>query len=283
MNNPSVAGIGARILGEIEETSLDEVLASFRTGFATASLEPKTDIDDNIFIKNEDNSKFGLTRAPTYFPIPRLNDLVQKHFRTTNSAPLAITGRYHELLYILIATLIAPPHKKTVAVIDFEGRFGPLRLLATTPTTPEPGAGPAIHLRRSDLEHVYILRPPLAGNDKLMARCIASVKHFMLYGNHRSREREWWGTVVILGGAVRGSGIDAAIRGALDGDDDSQVAVIAGWKGWLRVDRAEIAGFFDTDVGQALADRELRQAAVERAGWEASSLWGSFTFGGQES
>jgi hypothetical protein len=56
----------------------------------------------------------------------------------------------------------------------------------------------------------------------------------------------------------------------------STIAVTAGWRGWLRVDRAEVPGFWGISVEEALAERDKRQAMVEDAGWTASSPWGGF-------
>lgn len=89
----------------------------------------------------------------------------------------------------------------------------------------------------------------------------------MLYGSHQSRSREWWGTIVI-GGGLNPAGSVAA---------SAQVAVTADWKGWLRVDRAEVSSFWDMSAEEALAERDKRQAAVEAAGWVATSPWGGFT------
>jgi hypothetical protein len=202
------------------------------------------------------------------FPIPRLDGIVHNHFRATQSASLAVSGRYLELLYVLIATLVCVPHHKTVSVVDFEGRFDPLRLLTTAvhlgdpthsvdtrPTTP----------RRSDLDHVHILRPS-RGDATHVAGCVASMEEHMLYGSHCSRTREWWGTVVIGGGLNPAGGA-------------GHVAAVADWKGWLRVDRVEVPQFLDVGVEEAIADRERRQRAVEEAGWMATSPWGALVFG----
>jgi hypothetical protein len=235
-----------------------QVLASLRTSFAAT-------------INDTSDTNTGNARLPI-FPIGPLNDLVNRHFRATQSAPLALTGRHRELLYVLVATLIRPPHDKAVAIVDFEGRFDPLRLLATRPaqeedtfTTAPLKTRPTV--QRADLDHVHILRPA-RGSDTHIAACVASMEEYMFYGSHRSRGREWWGTIVIGGGLnPRGSASAAA---------SPQVAVTAAWKGWLRVHRAEVPTFGDMSAEEALADREKRQAAVEEAGWVASSPWGGF-------
>lgn len=83
----------------------------------------------------------------------------------------------------------------------------------------------------------------------------------MLYGDasRASAGREWWGTIV-LGGLGAGD-------------------VVAGWKGWLRVDRESVRGFaLGISAEEALEQRERRQDAVEAAGWAATSQWGGFVF-----
>lgn len=238
-----------------------KVLTSFRAHFATATSNT---IDDPAI----DNAPTPGTR-PRDFGIGRLNDLITQYSRGPSSAPLAVTGRYRELLYVLVATLITPPHDKTVSIVDFEGRFDPLRLLSTVPYS-EGTTNTARHVRPANLDHVHILRPP-RGSTATTADCVASMEKHMLYGTHRSRAREWWGTVVI-GGA--GGGGSNSVGGTMSAP---HVAVTAGRKGWLRVDRAVVPTFrCDVSAEEALADREKRQAAVEEAGWSMTSPRGGF-------
>ncbi len=224
-----------------------------------------------------------------------------RHFRATQSAPLAVTGRHHELLYVLIATLVAQPHGKTVAVVDFEGRFEGLRLFATRPFTEEEeehgrqvgggadegdkdgkpeggGRDRDRYLSAGDLRHVHILRPT-RGSPANIAKCVQDMEEYMLYAPHGSRERELWGMFVI-GGGLNPTGSTAAVAvGSGGGGGGEQVAVTADWQGWLRVDRAGVPGFGSLSVEQALEGRERRQREVEEGGWVASSPWGGFVFG----
>ncbi|KAK3332702.1 hypothetical protein B0T19DRAFT_439514 [Cercophora scortea] len=282
--------LGARVLGEIDEGSLEEVLTSLRTTYTT--------IAPDINSQPETAPTHAPAPAPTTtahlrpFPNARLDALVNRHFRATESAPLAISGRHHELLHALVATLIAPPHAKAVAIIDFDGRFDVLRLLTTIPLNSnddgrdETKTSPATHittrshngndgpastikpsaLRRADLDHVHILRPPPTPTPTTTTEAVAAVEKYMLYSAHGSRAREWWGTIVIGG--------DLAAAAAAQG-----VAVTAGWKGWLRVDRAEVQTFGSRSVEEALVEREARAVAVEAAGWVGRSAWGVFEFG----
>ncbi|KAK3395220.1 hypothetical protein B0H63DRAFT_385279 [Podospora didyma] len=266
MHSAVAASIGARVLSEIDETSLDEILTSLRTGFATTTLTTANDGNDH---PDDVSALLSTTTRLKAFPIPGLDGLVARHFRATQSAQLAVTGRYRELLYVLVATLIAPPHEKAVTVIDFDGRFDPARILATAVVEASTD-NPQQYPRSADLDHVHILRPPRGGLAHI-ASCVASAQEYMLYGSHCSRSREWWGTVVIGGGLNPAGTASAAVS--------AHVAVTADWKGWLRVDRADVSTFWGKSVDEALADRDQRQAAVDDAGWVATSPWGSLRFG----
>ncbi|KAI2618311.1 hypothetical protein GGS26DRAFT_574984 [Hypomontagnella submonticulosa] len=84
----------------------------------------------------------------------------------------------------------------------------------------------------------------------------------MVYGDHGSRAREWWGTVV-LGGGGSGARSDVSV----------------GWKGWLRVEREEVPGFAaGVSVEEALRDRNKRQEVVNGAGWVAMSRVGGYVW-----
>ncbi|EGO55930.1 hypothetical protein NEUTE1DRAFT_148323 [Neurospora tetrasperma FGSC 2508] len=305
MQRAAVASVvGARMLNEIEEGSLEELLTSLRTNFTTLA---NSDFNDHAATHEDTdtdhNSSQKLVIAPTttsnkpeprHFPIPFLNELIQRHFRATSTATLSISGRHHELLYLLVATLIAPPHRKTVAILDFDGRFDPLRLLATTTPFCSTSTGtstPSTHrLDPSDLDHVHILRPPpprRATNAPVppLHTYLVGMEEYMLYAPHKSREREWWGTIVI--GGSTGNTTTASTTSSNNHPAAAQVAVTAGRQGWLRVDRAEVtttgAGaswtFWNKSAEEARAEREERDRAVEEGGWVASSAWGTFVFG----
>ncbi|KAM7205400.1 hypothetical protein V8F20_003169 [Naviculisporaceae sp. PSN 640] len=288
------SSLGSRMLAEIEDTSLDQILTSLRNNLATARTKHGDSNNNNNYDNGNKNAtaidSAPLSTALKIFPINQLNHLVKRHFRATQSAPLTITGRYNELLYLLVATLIAAPHEKAVAIIDFEGRFDPLRVLATVPFKDElqtklsPVSGrhntsiTQHFVRKADLDHVHIMRPP-SGDAAHTAQWVASVEEYMLYGDHPSRTREWWGTIVIGGGNNPAGNPSAAAS--------AQLAVTAGWKGWLRVDRAQpdtASGFpLGTSLEEALNARENRQRLVENTGWAATCPWGRFTFHGNGS
>ncbi|EAA30841.1 hypothetical protein NCU05817 [Neurospora crassa OR74A] len=304
MQRAAVASVvGARMLNEIEEGSLEELLTSLRTNFTTLA---NSDFNDHAATHDDADtdhtSSQKLVIAPTttttkpeprHFPIPFLNELVQRHFRATSTATLSISGRHYELLYLLVATLIAPPHRKTVAILDLDGRFDPLRLLATTTPfcSPPTGTPSTHHLDPSDLDHVHILRPPpppcRSNNASVppLHTYLVGMEEYMLYAPHKSREREWWGTIVI--GGSTGNTTTASTTSSNNHPAAAQVAVTAGRQGWLRVDRAEVtttgAGaswtLWNKSAEEARAEREERERAVEEGGWVASSAWGTFVFG----
>ncbi|KAK7447594.1 hypothetical protein CaCOL14_008665 [Colletotrichum acutatum] len=243
MEMPSAASLaGARLLGEIEETNLDEILHALRI-----AVDPDAPINKS--------------KHPKFYPVPGLDDLVHRNFRATKFAPLAVTGRQLPLVYALVSALLSHPHNKTVLILDTEHRFDATRLLCDP----------------DDLRHAYVHRPARqsrnadsrsGGNGggcgtnigaEQIRELVAAAENWMLYGGHHSGAREWWGTIVI---------------GALGAGD-----VTAAWKGWLRVDREYVPGFsFGCSAMEAVKDRRQRQEAVDAAPWAASSQWGSFTF-----
>ncbi|KAI1290623.1 hypothetical protein F5Y03DRAFT_54816 [Xylaria venustula] len=257
MNAASARAVGARLLGEVEEGSLEELLDSLRK---TLTTSPSLNI-----------------------PIPDLSAIITRHQRTTQSSrtPLiSLSGRYLPFLYHFISTLIAVPHNYAVVVVDAEGKFDVTRLVSSsTPTTgpprpsrpsrpstsaqkpPENETEKPTHLPAtlSDLAHIHIHRPPDRSREAVET-VLSGVDEYMVYGDHASRDRVWWGTVVV---------------GGIGGD------VNAGWKGWLRVDRESVGGFaVGISVEEALRERNKRWEAVERAGWVAGSVWGGYVWKG---
>lgn len=163
-----------------------------------------------------------------------------------------------------------------MVVVDAESRFDVTRLVATSTSSSKapnhsgsPHSGPSSNsssypAKPSDLHHLHVYRPS-RGQDQIRA-AVAAAQEWMVYGSHGSRAREWWGTVVIGAGAGGGGG-------GIKGD------VNAGWKGWLRVEREEVAGFAaGTSIEEALRDREKRQDVVDGAGWVAGSRVGGYVW-----
>lgn len=179
-----------------------------------------------------------------------------------------------------------------------------LRLLATRPfSTATSESIETSLLEPSDLDHVHILRPPRPQSNVsgALPTYLSAIEEYMLYAPHKSQEREWWGTIVIggsntapltniTGHAATASNSATATAAA------TQVAVTAGWQGWLRVDRAEVPAptgtgtpmgmgsgsswtFWNKNAEEARREREEREKAVEEVGWVAASAWGTFVFG----
>ncbi|KAI1178044.1 hypothetical protein F4777DRAFT_595516 [Nemania sp. FL0916] len=237
---------GAKLLGEVEEESLEELLTSLRANLTTTNPTHHPNTPE--------------------IPIPNLSALIQRYQRATQTVPpplLSITGRYLPFLYHLISTLIAAPHNYTLVIVDAEGTFDVTSLL---PSSPTPASKTSFPATPADLAHVHIYRPG-RGQEKIQA-ALSHAEGYMLYAPHESRGRAWWGTVVVggTGGTVN-----------------------AGWKGWLRVDRAEgngPPGFGNQPGGgvvgvrEAVGERERRYAVVEGAGWKAEGGGGRYTWAG---
>lgn len=235
------------------------------------------------------------------YPIRDLDTLVTQHFRATLSAPLSVSGRHLPFIYLLVATLITTPQNKAVVVVDIDAKFDITQVLQCTPhrsysahevvtktiTSPNdivtaqqhrPPAALSSHTeghttvtqaRRvtlEDLKHVHVYRPA-RGSTAHIRDVLASAANHMIYARHPSMAREWWGTVVIGGGSP-------AVLGPGSAD------VTTGWKGWLRVDHEGVGGFgVGLSIEEALAERDTRQRAVDKAGWTANCVWGGFKFG----
>ncbi|KAI0407747.1 hypothetical protein F4802DRAFT_525740 [Xylaria palmicola] len=217
--------VGARLLGEAEEESLEELLDSLRASFAgNPSRHRSADV-----------------------PMAELSALISRYQRATQSAPpplVSVSGRYLPFLYHLVSTLVAPPHGYAVVVVDAEGAFDATRLVGTSASAP---AAPA------DLAHVHVYRPAAPRGPEQVRAALDAAAHFMLYGSHASRGRAWWGAVVVGGGGglvntgwrgwlrvdreeVSGFAAGVSVEEALAQRDGRQAAVdAAGWAaspGW---------------------------------------------------
>ncbi|KFA74495.1 hypothetical protein S40288_08505 [Stachybotrys chartarum IBT 40288] len=227
------AGTGKRILAEVEEMSLEELLDDLRT-----TTDPAT-------IRTSSSAKF--TIKPTH--IPCLDRLITARHSIPQAATASLSGRSLPLVHRLVATLVSPPHRHVVLVIDLDARFDAARL----------DCAPA------DLAHVYVLRPARRSDPEALRALVVEAQDWLVYSRgasaaSASAARALWGTIVV---------------GGLVGVGD----VVTSWRGWLRVDRAAVPGFpLGLSAEEALASRDTRQAAVDQAGWAASSEWGGFGF-----
>ncbi|KAI1148506.1 hypothetical protein F4825DRAFT_433801 [Nemania diffusa] len=250
MDAAAARRVGARLLGEVEEGSLEELLNSLRASFTPNPTHHQT---------------------PT-IPIPSLSALITQHQRATQSIPpplLSVSGRYLPFLYHLISTLIAAPHNHTLVLIDTEGKFDITRLVASAPSTPQTQASYPATV--ADLAHVHVYTPG-RGPERVKA-VLAAVDEYMLYGSHESRGRAWWGTVVIGGGGSGGGTVNAGWKGWLRVERES-VGVGVG----VGVGGGGFAG--GISVEEALREREAKGRVVGRAGWTAGSRWGRYTWKG---
>ncbi|KAH6652484.1 hypothetical protein BKA67DRAFT_536223 [Truncatella angustata] len=244
MDAAAAKHVGARILGEVEEESLEDLLNRLR---------------DSILPPSQ-----GHPPLNPQIPITSLSTLISKHHHANQSAPppvLSLSGRYLPFLYHLTSTLIAAPHRHAIVIVDVDHRFDVTRLIA-------PSADRNLPARPGDLAHIYIYRPARSSphsaatgdppHNQTQAAISAAQQH-MLYGAHASRGRVWWGTLV-----VGGSGGD----------------VNAGWRGWMDVQREEVAPFgLGVSAEEALEERDKRYERVRERGWEGRSRVGVYSWG----
>lgn len=245
----------------------------------------------------------SLSKVKSY-PIQLLDTLVARHFRATQSAPLALSGTHLPLIYKLVASLVVAPQNKAVVVIDIDAKFDITRVLQCAPCLPPPASDQAPKTAESldtvsnegpiqqpettlpklgtiegdqisvsspsrvafdDLRHVHVYRPA-RGSSAYIRDVLDAAERFIVYSKHASVAREWWGTIVIGGGSPAALG-----PGCAD--------VTTGWKGWLRVNHDDVRGFpLGMSAEEALVDRQQRQRAADAAGYAATCAWGSFHF-----
>lgn len=190
------------------------------------------------------------------------------NFRNTHHMPLQLTGRSMPLIYKLVSALVSRPCLKAVVVIDTEKQFDPTRLAA--PSVPDTQTD----ADDDDFDHVYVFQPAQCSPERVRELVMRS-EEWMLYGDHGSRAREWWGIIVIGGPVMNG----ATQHSSGQGPRHLTVDVTAGWKGWMRVDRQDVPGYpVGASAAEALENRHKRQIVVDEALWMATCHWGDFTF-----
>ncbi|RDA94837.1 hypothetical protein CP533_4294 [Ophiocordyceps camponoti-saundersi (nom. inval.)] len=194
---------------------------------------------------------------PTH--LSELDAIAARHYRDTQSPTLALTGRSLPLIYKIVSTLVSAPWHYAVLVVDVDGSFDATRL--------------TLSCDDDDLAHVYVQRPEDDGDEEeeqddadSVRDLVVSAQRFMLYEAPASSSRHWWGTVVVGGGRSGG------LAGLVD--------VVAGFNGWLHIERQVVVPPYppNLDLDEALAQREERQRLVDAAAWTASSSWGDFVF-----
>ncbi|KAL1891412.1 hypothetical protein Sste5346_007675 [Sporothrix stenoceras] len=175
---PSPALVGRRILGEIEESSLEDVLqriraetvarakANARTLAATGDATQHAGTAYSGAVKASSPVKNSTAAAPPLrlpiFPIPALQQLVTRHFRSTRAPELVVSGqRPLALVYLLVATLVAAPRRQTVVVVDAEARFKVRQMLGVQPMASSDEAEAEVlasPVTEDDLQHVHVFR-----------------------------------------------------------------------------------------------------------------------------
>lgn len=159
--------------------------------------------------------------------IPELDRLCKSY-----GGKLSITGRGLPLLYHLIDHMITTLNG-TIVLIDLDGRFSPSHLAC-------------------DLLHIHIFKPTKSN----FKATLDGVEDYMLWGEHKSKSREWVGTLV---------------NGGMGGD------IMVGWKGWLRVEREEVGGFpVGVGIEEVVRERGTRQDVVDKKGWKGISELGDY-------
>ncbi|CAK7215663.1 hypothetical protein SBRCBS47491_002558 [Sporothrix bragantina] len=307
---PSPSIVGRRLLGEVEETSLEDVLQRVRTETAARAAagtghlaqhrgghhgRPGTSGSASAVspAKNAGAAPGPALRLPS-FPIPALQQLVARHFRSTRAPELVAGGqRPLALVYLLVATLVAAPLRQTVVVVDAEARFDPRQLLGVQPrASAVDGSGideegdDASHIlseavTEDDLQHVHVFRVDPRWRVPL-AELVAAAEQRVLYGGQRRRDRPWWGTIVVGGASGSGRAADGGNinKGGSGGGTASHgvgAALVTGPYGWLRIDRQgrdavevhqerqrKLLALFETvNLNQHSQDEEQAEAAPD--------------------
>lgn len=247
-------------------------------------------------------------RLPS-FPIPALQQLVTRHFRSSRAPELVVGGqRPLALVYLLVATLVAAPRRQTVVVVDAEARFDVRQLLGVQPMASSDEADAETEILSSpvtedDLQHVHVFRVDPRWRVPL-AELVAAAEQRVLYGAQRRRDRPWWGTIIVGGAGGGGVSGNPASTGTGNSNTLSHgvgAALVTGSYGWLRVacqeqdpfeahkERQEqlLRLFEDVNLDRNDIDPETTGAEEDKAEeksefvpvtWVASSPWGSFTF-----
>lgn len=155
------AAMGSRLLEQVEEMSLEELLTELRSAIQPAPP----------------------SRVKTTH-VAALDALAATHLRATQSPTISLCGRALSLLYKIVSTLASPPHSKALFVLDLEGRFD----------------AACLDCEAEDLAHVYVQHPARSSPERLRS-LVGEAERFMLYDDDArgSRHREWWGTVVVGG------------------------------------------------------------------------------------
>ncbi|CAK7265964.1 hypothetical protein SEPCBS57363_001856 [Sporothrix epigloea] len=293
----SPALVGRRLLGEIEETNLQDVLQRIRAEAAVkaatdASYRSRQTVPGSATSRSPVKSTAATVAATPVasttlrlpnLPIPALQQLVARHFRSTRAPELVAGGqRPLALVYLLVATLVAAPLRQTVVVVDAEARFDIGQLLGMQPRASALDGGSedtqttqtaqtkddlqalSSPVTADDLQHVHVFRADPRWRVPL-SELVAAAEQRVLYAGQRRRDRPWWGTIVVGCASNSGntandtnksveSGASASGSGTLG--HGTGAALATGPYGWLRIDRQE------KDAASILRERQRQLIAL---------------------
>lgn len=178
------------------------------------------------------------------------------------------------LVYALLATLLGRPLERAVVVVDCEDKFEADRVLLTEPIAlissqlrtegillgkellNESSEMGEVEIQEQDLQHLYIYKVAREN----VHETLKVIDEFMVYGDHSSKNRQWWGVLVIGGPAVGGD-------------------LHFSRKGWLHVQRVAAEGFEGIGVCEALQQRERRNDMLNNKGYIGRSKMGDVFLG----
>ncbi|QSZ33386.1 hypothetical protein DSL72_002974 [Monilinia vaccinii-corymbosi] len=182
-----------------------------------------------------------------------------------NQPKLSVSGRQLPLLIYILTTLLKVG--KSVVLIDIHSRFSPSFLPFEDADADADGDDDHAErikeaerkLKKSDLKHLHIFRPSVEN----LEDTLKGIDGYMLYGAHGSYGREFGGTI-LFGFDARGAGGGAVanVRGM------GRPEIMMGWRGWLSVEREEVAGFgVGVSAEEILGGRAGREEVMRGVGW----------------
>ncbi|EPE06947.1 cytochrome c oxidase family protein [Ophiostoma piceae UAMH 11346] len=256
----SLEDAGRRILGEVEEISLEEVMLRIRghvgdfgdqyEGSNRADMHRSPHQIGGFAAQSPVKQYRGATAAGLRllsFHVPELQQVVATHFDATRSPELVVGGsRPLALVYFLVATLITT-QRYAVVIVDTEARFEVRRLLGMRPAVH--GAVPKSSVCEDDLQHVHVFRTDPRWHTSLR-ELVATAEQRALYGMQRRRDRPLWGTIAV-GSTASGAALPSTIEAVgASFPHGAGAALATGYYGWLRVDALRHHGEQDEQVRQ---------------------------------
>ncbi|KAL1906200.1 hypothetical protein Sste5344_008037 [Sporothrix stenoceras] len=182
----------ALVLQRIRAETVARAKANARTLAATGDATQHAGTAYSGAVKASSPVKNSTAAAPPLrlpiFPIPALQQLVTRHFRSTRAPELVVSGqRPLALVYLLVATLVAAPRRQTVVVVDAEARFKVRQMLGVQPMASSDEAEAEVlasPVTEDDLQHVHVFRVDSRWRVPL-AELVAAAEQRVLYGAQR--------------------------------------------------------------------------------------------------